>query len=151
MALLKLIALDPADLTIVSAHLQDAVVKVGDVAFAKSPGPGATGRFVLLGNRLVRSVGGPVGGPNERRRAALRIERVSSVQVHGFSPADPAAVLALLTLTFTPDADPALAPAGTLTIVCAGNASVRLAVECVELALEDLGPAWQAAAVPNHA
>ncbi len=143
MTLLKLIALEPADLTIVSAHLQDAVIKVGDMTYTK-----AASRFVALGNRLVRTT--DARSPTERRRAALRIDRVTSAQIHGFGPSDRATVLAILALTFTPDPDPALAPAGILTVVCAGDASLRFEVECVELVLEDLGPAWQASAIPEH-
>ena len=145
---LKLIALEPSDLTLISAHLQDTVVKVGDMTFSKPTRGDTAGRFVLHGNRLVQSA--DRNQPTERRRAALRIERVLSAQVHGFTPADRSAVIAVLALSFAPDADAALAPAGVLTLVCAGNASVRLGVECVELVLEDLGPAWQAGAVPDH-
>ncbi|MEC9245508.1 MAG: DUF2948 family protein, partial [Pseudomonadota bacterium] len=36
MDFLKLVALDDVDLGILSAHLQDAVVKVGDLAFEPS-------------------------------------------------------------------------------------------------------------------
>ena len=145
MSLLKLIALDPSDLMVVSAHLQDAVAKVADATFSA-----ADNRFVVLCNRLDRQDikrGTDVG---ERRRAAFRVERVKHVQVHGFLPSDRSTVLSILTLTFEPDPDPANAPAGILTVLCAGNAAIRLAVECVELVLEDLGPTWQAGTVPEH-
>jgi hypothetical protein len=33
---LKLIALDAEDLSVISAHLQDAVLKVGDIAYLPS-------------------------------------------------------------------------------------------------------------------
>jgi Protein of unknown function (DUF2948) len=148
MTLLKLIALEPADLTIVSAHLQDAVIKVGDMTFAQTARDTSASRFVALGNRLVRAA--DARSLPERRRTALRIDRVTSAKIHGFTPSDRSTVLAILALTFTPDPDPTLAPAGILTIVCAGNASLRFDVECVELVLEDLGPAWQASAVPEH-
>ena len=145
MAPLKLIALEPSDLTIVSAHLQDAVAKVGDMTFSK-----AAQRFVALSNRLIRDPEGTMPGAGERRRTALRIDRVTHAQVQGFTPADRSTVLEILTLTFTPHADPAQAPAGVITVVCAGDASVRLDVECVEVVMEDLGPAWSAAAIPQH-
>lgn len=144
MTLLKLIALEPTDLTILSAHLQDAVVKVGDMTFSKS-----AKRFAALCNRLERAAGGSLAG-GERRRAALRIDRVRNVQVQGFSPSDRGTVLSILALSFEPAADAAAAPAGLLTLVCAGDASLRLDVECVEVVLEDLGPAWRAGAVPHH-
>ena len=145
MALLKLIALDPADVPILSAHLQDAVVKVGDMAF-----DARARRFGLHANRFNWQAELADRASRERRRAALRIERVTSVQSQGLDPANRSTVLSILALTFTADPDAALAPAGTLTILCAAGVTLRLAVECVELSLEDLGPVWQAVAVPEH-
>lgn len=144
MTLLKLIALEPSDLTIVSAHLQDAVMKAGDMTFAKS-----SKRFAALTNRLQRSTDGSLAG-TERRRAALRIDRVRAAQIQGFAPSDRSTVISILALSFAPAADAGDAPAGTLTLVCAGGVSMRFEVECVEVVLEDLGPTWQAGAVPHH-
>ena len=58
---LKLLALDAEDLAVLSAHLQDFVVKVGDLAWL--PGEG---RFAFIGNRADRRHDGKV----LRRRAA---------------------------------------------------------------------------------
>lgn len=145
MALLKLIALDPTDVPVLSAHLQDAVVKVGDIEFGARDQ-----RFVLMCNRFNWQAETAHAATRERRRAALRIERVIHVQSQGFDRQDRSAVLSILALIFTPDAGPAQAPAGTLTIVCAGGASLKLSVECAEVVLEDLGPAWATTAVPQH-
>ncbi len=41
-------------------------------------------------------------------------------------------------------------PQGHVTLVFAGGGAVRLHVECIEAELKDLGPAWQARAVPRH-
>ena len=49
---LKLIALDAEDLAVISAHLQDAVMKVGDLAFLPREK-----RFAAVANRL-RAIGG---------------------------------------------------------------------------------------------
>ena len=145
MSLLKLIALDAAEISVVSLHLQDAVVRVADMAYS----PQDT-RFALMCNRYHRSDAGNTKAAGERRRAALRIERVKRVQIQGFDLKSTATVLSILAVLFVPDPDPATAPAGTLTLVCAGNAAVKLAVECVEIALEDLGPAWQPGHRPMH-
>ena len=53
---LKLLALDSEDLDIVSAHVQDAVVRVGDMGFAK-----ADRRFVMLINRYAWEASGTRG------------------------------------------------------------------------------------------
>jgi hypothetical protein len=143
MTLVKIIALDVPDVPVMSAHLQDAVVRVADMAYSARDK-----RFALMCNRFHRDAADPKNAAGERRRAAFRIEGVKSVQSQGFDLGSKAAVLSILAVLFT--ADPAAAPAGTLTLVCAGNAAVRLAVDCVEMALEDLGPAWEARHKPLH-
>ena len=145
MALLRLIALDAAELPVLSAHLQDAVVKTADLALDSRDK-----RFVLHANRFNWQA--EVANPHvrERRRSALRIEGVKAVQVQGFDPKDRSVVLSILAVTFVPDPDASHAPAGVLTLVCAGQAALRFHVECVELVLEDLGPVWQASAIPVH-
>jgi hypothetical protein len=57
-------------------------------------------------------------------------------------------VLELLALQFEPQATED--PQGHLTLVFAGGGAVRLHVECIEGEMKDLGPAWQARAVPRH-
>ena len=150
MTQLRLIALDTPEVTVLSAHLQDAVVKVGDMAYSPRDK-----RFVVHANRFNWRADGTTfnGGrrnTGERRRAALRIERVTHVQSQGFDSKDRSTVLSILAVVFTPNPDPALAPSGTLDIICAAKASLRLSVECVEMVLEDLGPAWEASRVPEH-
>jgi hypothetical protein len=54
--------------------------------------------------------------------------------------------LSLLALQFEPDGE----PSGHITLTFAANAAIRLSVESIELALADLGPAWAAAATPEH-
>jgi len=147
---LRLIALDAPDVTIISAHLQDAVVKVGDMAYSPRDK-----RFVIHGNRFNWPVDGGAKTPGasktgERRRSALRIERVTSVKSQGFDRDARGTVLSVLAVLFEPDPSPDMIPAGAVSIVCAGGASLRLDVECVERVLEDLGPAWEASAVPSH-
>jgi hypothetical protein len=145
MTLLKLIALDVADVAVLSMHLQDAVVKVADTAYSPRDK-----RFAMLCSRYNWTAEGPQKGTGERRLSAFRIERVRGVQSQGVELGNSTSVLSILAVTFTPDSDPAAAPAGYLQLVCAGGASIRLAVECVEMALDDQGPAWEAVARPTH-
>lgn len=150
MASLKLIALDAEDLTILAAHLQDAVATVGEMIFQPKER-----RFVILLNRFdwtdeVDPKAVDFSTDGIRRRAALRVEQVAKAQVQGIDLKAKGAVINVLTVVFEPDTDAARAPAGTLTLVCAGDVAVRLHVECIELQLEDLGPAWAAKAKPNH-
>ena len=81
MAELKLIAFDADDLAVISAHLQDAVLKVGDIAYLPRER-----RFAAVGNRFdwadaLRAATRPQ--EYARRRTALRFERVLGAQVQG--------------------------------------------------------------------
>lgn len=138
---IKLAALDDADLAVISAHVQDAVFKLGEVVWDP-----ASGYVIVPMNRYAweRAKG---RGPGERRRAVLQFDRVSRLQTHGVSPAtDGDTVLSLLALTFD-EVDP---PGGTVTMVCSGDAGLRLTVECIEARLTDLGGAWAAGMKPKH-
>ena len=55
-------------------------------------------------------------------------------------------MLSLLAIRF----DGADAPAGSVELVFAGGALIRLEVECIEAQLTDLGGAWSAASRPLH-
>lgn len=137
---LKLLALDEEDLAIISAHLQDAVVKVADMGFLPR-----TQRFALVMNRFDwdQKV---LAGEHVRRRTGLHFERVRSVRVRGMDPRNRDVVLNLLAVTFTPTE----APSGEVTLAFSGGADIRFEVECIEARLSDLGPAWSCGAAPAH-
>lgn len=136
---LKLLALDSEDLQVISATTQDAVVRVGDMGYAK-----ADRRFALLMNRFVWEEDGRT---RIRKRAALHFDRVNDVQTQGIDLNATEGVLELLAVTFTVTDD----PAGTVDLDFAGGGTVRLRVECLEARLADLGAAWAAKAAPAHA
>jgi hypothetical protein len=142
---LKLIALDAQDLAVISAHLQDAVLKVGDLAFLPREK-----RFAAVANRFdwVDAIEKDGAGERRyaRRRAALRFERVLGAQVQGLDPKSKDAVAALLAIRFEPG-DP---PQGQVILDFAGGGAIRLNVECIEAELRDLGPVWQARSKPKH-
>src|SRR5262245_64592893 len=79
---LKLIALDAEDLAVISAHLQDAVLKVADLAFLPREK-----RFAAVANRFDWLDAIEEDGVRDkryaRRRAARRFERVRSGQGQG--------------------------------------------------------------------
>jgi len=142
MDMLKLIALDREDLEIVSAHLQDAVVKVGEVMWRPNEN-----RVVIALNRFdwEAAVGEPPSW--RRRRAALRFDRVSSCKCKSLDCSAKEQVLNLLAVEFA-ESD---APSGVVTLIFSGGAALRLEVECLECELADLGPTWDAKARPVHA
>ncbi|HEY7765494.1 MAG TPA: DUF2948 family protein, partial [Aestuariivirgaceae bacterium] len=46
--------------------------------------------------------------------------------------------------------EPREAPEGDIVLSFAGGGVLRLAVECIEVKLEDLGPQWETAKKPMH-
>lgn len=141
---LKLIALDAEDLAVLSAHLQDAVLKVGDMAYLPRER-----RFAAVVNRFdwlaILSSGKSKRLP-QRRRSALRFERVTAARLLGIDTAAKDRVLALLAVRY----EAAVAPAGAVTLQFAGGAAIRLEVECIEAELRDLGAAWATRSTPDH-
>lgn len=146
---LRLIALDAEDLQVVSANLQDAVVKVADMAYLPRER-----RFAALLNRFDWAAANE--HPNGRkllrqtrlmrRRSALRFERVLAAQLLNIDLKAKSRVLSLLAIQF----EPGQPPGGTVTLVFAGGGGIRLEVECIEAELKDLGAVWRARAKPDH-
>jgi hypothetical protein len=145
---LKLIALDADDLAVVSAHLQDALIKVGDIAYLKPER-----RFVALGNRFdwadALKDGTGAAGEYVRRRAALRFEKVSAAKVQGIDQRRREAVVSLLAINFESGGAPD-DPSGHIVLNFAEGGTIRLAVEYIECELKDLGPVWRAKSMPQH-
>ena len=142
---LKLVALDKDDMEVVSAHVQDALVKVGDLFWKPHEH-----RFVLAMNRfdwISAAAAKPDSKADYRRcRTALRFERVLACKTRDLNPTDKNARLNLLAVEFT-ETD---APAGSVTLTFSGGAVIRLDVECLEAELADLGEVTTAALCPDH-
>lgn len=137
---LKLLALDEEDLAIISAHLQDAVVKVGDMGVLPK-----SQRFALVLNRFDWDQK-ECAAQYVRRRSGLHFERVRHVRYRGLDPKNKEAVLNLLAVTF----EPTDAPSGVVTLAFSGGADICFEVECIEARLSDLGPAWGCHHAPEH-
>ncbi len=141
MGQLKLFALDTDDLEVLSAHMQDAVARVGDFAWLP-----AEKRFVLIVNRFDRTEDPARDNTHQRRRTALHFERVEAVRRRGIRQDNPDAVLNLLAIRF----EETNAPGGAVELIFSGGAAIRLEVECLEARMADLGPAWSTSSVPAH-
>src|ERR1700745_1597204 len=138
---LKLVALDNDDVEVLSAHVQDSVVKVGDVMWRP-----AERRLIVVINRFDWEGAQSLAPPFRRRRAALRFERVNAFKHRNVACGEKDAVLNLLAVEFTPTD----APAGQVTLTFSGGCAMRLDVECLEAELADLGPEWATACCPDH-
>jgi len=138
---LKFVALDGDDLAVVSAHLQDAVLKVSDVIYRPQEK-----RLVIALNRFDWESAQGDRPEYRRRRAALRFERVLSCKCRHVKQDGQDGILNLLAVEFAPTD----APSGVVTLTFSGDAALRLEVECLEAELADLGPAWSTSACPMH-
>ena len=134
---LKLYGRSPADMEVISAHLQDAVAQIGDMAYLADEQ-----RFVLLANRFCWE--------NERApmrvRSALQLANVVSIRQKKLNLTRREGVVALLAVHFDPDTP----PAGEMRLQFAGGGEIGLAVEACEAILEDITAPWAAKARPHH-
>ena len=135
---LRLVAFDAEDLAVVSTHLQDAVVKVGDLAYVPE-----RNRFALVARRFDWAC---CDRDLRRCLSGLSFERVLRARTRGLDLAEADKVLSLLAVHFTERE----APSGTATLVFAGGAEIELELECLEARMRDLGPAWSAKSRPAH-
>lgn len=138
---LKLVALDKDDLEVVSAHLQDSTLKAGEILWR----PGERRVVIALDRFDWEAANGKQ--TYQRRRAALRFERVLACQCKNVDCSDKSKILNLLAVEFT-EKD---APAGVVMLLFEGGGAFRLEVECLEAELADLGPVWAADCCPDHA
>jgi len=138
---MKLIALDRDDIEVVSAHVQDAVVKVADILWRP-----AEKRLIVALNRFDWESANGSEPCYRRRRSALRFDRVLACKCRQVSPREKDAVLNLLAVEFTESSS----PAGVVTLLFSGGGALRLEVECLECELADLGPTWITGACPEH-
>ena len=141
---LKLVALDKDDIEVVSAHVQDAVVKVGDILWQPRQH-----RFMMALNRFdwMSAIDGKMDKADYRRcRTALRFERVNACKCRNLDQTNKEAPLNLLAVEFS-ESD---APAGVVSLIFSGGGVIRLEVECLEAELADLGEVSVAALCPDH-
>lgn len=143
---LKLLALDAEDLQVMSAHLQDAVLRIGDIAYVPSEK-----RFAMVANRFdwENAEDGKSKSRKkkfQRRRSAMRFDRVLGAQLQGIEPKAKNNVLELLAIQF----EETEKPEGYVTLVFAGGSAIRLHVECIEAEMKDLGPVWATKRKPEH-
>ena len=119
--MLHLTAFDAEDLGVISAQMQDAVIRFADVSYLK----------------------------RQRRRTGVSIDDVTRVQRQGPQGLGDLTVLSLLALSFAP-AGGEDNPGGTITMTFSGGHVIALEVACIDVSLDDLGPAWSTEKTPEH-
>ena len=139
-------AQDTADLQVISALAQDAVLPVTEMAWRPRDR-----RLALLVNRLRREdvdAARARGRAIERVRSLLVIDNVLAVSSQGFDRRDGDLVLQILTVDFEPGED----GAGDVLLTLAGDGAIRARVEALEVTLKDVTRPYRAPSghVPDH-
>jgi hypothetical protein len=131
---LRLLAEDADDLHIMSAALQDAILRPVDIVWEPS------GRRVTLKlSRFCWECGGT------RVMAAMQFGDVLAVKSRRL-PRLPENALELLAMDF----EPGEAPGGRVILMFAGGGDLRIDVECLDVVLTDLSERWPVRAAPTH-
>lgn len=139
-SVLKLLAEDSDGLAVIALAVQDAVVKPGDIKLDKR-----SRTFGLEVNRFQWEKAGK-RPPFFRSRAVLAFAGVEGVRSRNVSK-DVDAVFALLDIQFEPASEP---PGGVVTLTFAAHTQIQLNVECLDVTLADIGPAWPTPRKPDH-
>ena len=136
---LKLIARTEEDLRVVSAHLQDSIVNISDIANLKK-----NKIFLLQLNRFMwEDVEKGVFRKNKRIRTVLKFEKVYSKNV---STLKKDKFLDFLTIetNVMPDNN------YEMKLVFAGNSIIKVVTEVIEVTLDDQGEPWNSKNMPKH-
>lgn len=149
---LRLLARDAADLRVISALLQDAVLTGADLRYNR-----ARRRFSLLLNRFRwedASQARASGRRYERVRAVLDFADVTGVAHQGLTR-DEGTVLSLLAIDYQPEAEAepgTPAGPGRVVLTFAGDGGLALNVECLEVELSDVTRPYAAPSrqAPHH-
>ena len=139
---LKLIAKTEEDLRVVSAHLQDSIASVVDIANLKK-----NKIFLMQLNRFMwEDVENGVFRKNKRIRTILKFENVMNVLSRNINQLKKDKFLDFLAIetNITPDKN------YEMKIIFAGDAVIRIISEVIEVTLDDQGEAWDTKNKPKH-
>ena len=135
---LRLLAQDEEDLKIVSAHLQDAYARIGDIGYLPK-----AHRFAMLLDRFCWECGAEEGS---RRRVGLHLDGVLKVRTQGIDQTTPDEMLTLLAIDFLPGKE----GEGAVDFLFLGGERIRLEVECIDATMTDIAEPWPASPPPPH-
>ena len=139
---LKLIARTVEDLRVVSAHLQDAIVNINDIANLKK------NKILLLQlNRFMwEDVEKGLLRKNKRIRTILKFENVIKVETRNINLAGKDKFLDFLTIETNQTIDNNY----EMKILFAGDSILKVTAEVIEVTLDDQGEAWDTKNKPKH-
>ena len=139
---LKLIANTEEDLRVVSAHLQDSIASVSDIANLKK-----NKIFLMQLNRFMwEDVEKGVFRKNKRVQSILRFENVLGVYSKNLNQKKKDRFLDFLAIETKLLSDKSY----EIKLNFAGNILIKMNIEVIECFLEDLGEPWDTKTKPKH-
>tara|TARA_B100001063_G_scaffold244477_1_gene277343 strand:+ start:535 stop:1002 length:468 start_codon:yes stop_codon:yes gene_type:complete len=139
---LKLIARTEEDLRVISAHLQDSIGSVSDIASLKK-----NKIFLMQLNRFMwEDVEKGVFRKNKRIRTILKFENVLEVHSKNINQLKKDKFLDFLAIESIPMADNNY----EMNITFAGGSTIKIISEVIEVTLDDQGEAWETKNKPKH-
>ena len=139
---LKLIARTEDDLRVVSAHLQDAIANISDMANLKK-----NKIFLMQLNRFMwEDVEKGVFRKNKRIRTILKFENVLKANSKNINQSKKNKFLDFLTIESRQMPDNNY----EMKIVFAGDLIIKIIAEIIEVTLDDQGEAWETKNIPKH-
>lgn len=139
---LRLIAQDVDDLKVVSAAIQDGVLKAENIKYDRR-----ARRFSLEINRFAWEHADGKRGPKTRVRSLLAFDSVLEVKSRAVNKSDPDMVMSLMNVDFKPDDEP---PGGVIAILFSGDGELALTVEAIDVTLLDSDYEWNTRHTPDH-
>jgi len=139
---LKLIAKSDDDLRVISAHLQDSIVSINDIANL-----GSNRIFLMQLNRFMwEDVEKGIFRKNKRIRTVLKFENVINVFSKNIKQKNNDKFLDFLTIECKNIADKSY----EIKLIFSGNAIIKIVTEVIEVTLDDQGSPWQSKTKPKH-
>tara|TARA_E500000178_G_C16934435_1_gene713286 strand:- start:487 stop:936 length:450 start_codon:yes stop_codon:yes gene_type:complete len=139
---LKLIGKTSEDLKVISAHLQDAIVSISDIAHLKR-----NRIFLIQLNRFMwEDVEQGVFRKNKRIRTVLKFDHVIKVSSKNIDFNKKDKFLDFLAIESREMADKTL----EMNLIFSGNSVIKILTEVIEVTLDDQGDAWETKSKPKH-
>ena len=139
---LKLIAKTEKDLRVVSAHLQDSIASISDIANLKK-----NKIFLMQLNRFMwEDVEKGVFRKNKRIRTILKFENVLEVHSKNINESKKDKFLDFLAIESSTMPDNNY----EMKLIFAGNSVIKIVSEVIEVTLDDQGDAWDTKNKPKH-
>ena len=139
---LKLIAKTQDDLSVVSAHLQDSIVNISDIAnLIKNK------IFLIQLNRFMwEDVEKGVFRKNKRIRTVLKFDNIISVFSKNISAKKDKTFLDFLTIESNVLPDKSY----EIKLIFSGDSVIKIKAEVIDVTLDDQGSPWETKTQPKH-